>query len=87
MAVIETVTGSYDDAKTYTAHELAADHWWIDENYLAKVVGGHALWEHVQYRDGGGNGENVLVWRLDGSQGLKVFKRYVDPETPMRLIK
>jgi len=82
--IVSTITGEYDDEAEHTAHDLAADHWWIDANYLAQVVGGRVRWEHVEYHNGG---YRVCVWRLDTKKGLRVIKRYINPETKMRLIK
>ena len=81
--LVEMDTGVYDDSEVYTAHDLAADHWWISANYLARIVGGSILWEHVEYR----SGPRVLVWRLEVVPCLHAKRRYIDPETRMVLVK
>ena len=82
--IVTALTGEYDDAKTYTAWELASDSWWEELRYSIQIIGGRAMYELA----GNQGGELVRLGRLDTSSGTphSVY-RYVDPDTPMRLIK
>jgi len=82
--MVKASTGTYDDAKEYTAWELAGDSWWEELNYSAQIVGGRALYELAGVQ----NGRLVRLGRLDTSKGRPhSIYRYVDPDTRMRLVK
>lgn len=82
--IVQALTGEYDDAKTYTAWELAGDSWWEELNYSAQIVGGRALYELASNQ----GGDLVRLGRLDTTRGnLHSVYRYVAPDTPMRLVK
>lgn len=84
MVLIHEDTGTYDDERQYTAWELCGDHWWVHRDYRARVKGGRVDWEIANnFR-----GALVRLQRLvPGRQGIRVMTRYVDPDTPMVLVK
>jgi len=85
MALIQTPTGTYDDSGIYTAWDLAGDWWWNEAGYEAVIVGGRTPYETATAT----TGRFVRLWRLRylGAGQLTDCYRYVDPETPMRLVK
>lgn len=70
-----------------TAHDLAAD-WkaWRGANGF-RVARGSVVWETAEYpeRPGGNDMTRVRIQRLEAtasaSTGIRVFTRYVDPDT------
>ena len=71
------------EAKTYTAWEIGADAWWQFEGYLVST--GRATYEAA----GITRGENgVYFWRLEvRDEGLRVVRRYIDPDMKVKLVK
>jgi hypothetical protein len=77
-----------DAEREYTAWELAADWWWEDAGYKARVAGGRVLWEEVVHNDTTQTKtDNVRLGRIESGGGLQTFYRYVKPETRMYLVK
>lgn len=73
------------EAKTYTAGDLAADWWWMDE-YLISTR--RAIYTDAEFT---GGYQGVKFSRLEGGQtiqdGVRVITRYVDPDMEVRLVK
>lgn len=68
--------------KIYTARALAGD-WWWDEEYYAVRAKGTVKWDAAYMRS---HSRRVRLARLDPVQLCGVIV-YVDPETPMKLVK
>lgn len=72
------------DDKIYTAFELCGDWWWTND-YRAVPVGGR-----VEYWEAYSNGtmKTVRLTRIGQNDNslLRTVVRYVDPDTPMRLV-
>ena len=70
-----------------TAWHLAADWEWINAGDFAQIKGGRSLWEQVDTTKGG-LGKTVRLSRLITTDDrFRCITRYVDPDTPMELIK
>lgn len=71
-------------AQPLTAHDLAAS-WesWNGANGF-RVARGSKVWETAEYLEGGSM-ERVRIQRLEATEsastGIRVFTRYVDPDT------
>jgi hypothetical protein len=82
--IVKAMTGEYDDAKEYTAWELAADWWWIELGYFAVVVGGRQSYDEVTAT----RNDAVRLSRLYATTtAIRQINRYVNPELSMRLVK
>jgi hypothetical protein len=66
---------------TYTAWDLIG----YDGPLWLQIVGGRTLYDQAVFNDNT-SGHRVRLDRLDTADGLRVVNRYVDPDTPMRLV-
>jgi len=55
----------------------------LDDAKGVRVVGGRTLYEAV----GNDGGQLVRLSRLDTTDGLRAVIRYVDPDTPMEIVR
>lgn len=67
---------------TYTAWDLIG----YDGDLWLRIVGGRTLYEAAVFNDTT-HGHRVRLDRLDTKNGLRVVNRYVDPDTPIRLVR
>jgi hypothetical protein len=72
----------WNEHDTYTAWQLCGDRSWREGNYRIKIKGGKTLYEDATAAKGYRSVR--LAWLRND---LKQFTRYVDPETPMQLVK
>ena len=67
-----------------TAHDLIG----YDGDDHIRIVGGRALYESVMVPFDGYDGGNVRLARIVADdRGLRQINRYVDPDTPVELVK
>lgn len=85
MLIREANGETWDDEATYTAWDLVGNQAWIDRGYYAQIKGGRVKWETA---DNFG-GRLVRLQRLVPMPGGRLAQptRYVDPDTPMVLVK
>lgn len=85
--IVTAMTGEYDDARIYTAAELAGDWWWNELGYEAVYAGGRMRYETVAWPERAS--KNVRVGRIALSPSGKPYPiyRYISPDTKMRLVK
>lgn len=73
-----------------TAHEAAADWAWMEEPGVQglRVQRGRVVWEEAQYLEQG-SGRRVRLARLDEDpvEGVAMRVRYVDPDTPVEVVR
>ena len=72
-----------------TAHEAAADWSWMEEEGVQglRVRGGRVVWEEAQYLERG-TGRRVRLARLHQEGGrLEQRERFVDPDTPVEVVR
>lgn len=66
---------------TYAAWDLIG----YDGDLWLQVVGGRTLYDTAMFNDST-PGQRVRLDRLDTANGLRVVNRYVDADTPIRLV-